>query len=181
MIGGQRPKPRALKVLHNTDRPSRRRNEPEAAPGAMIPSPAMLQDPLALEFWNEAITGAHPGLLCPIDRPLLEEYAFSLAIAARARAHLRETGEVIFVGEERDEAGKVTKAGAPKQNPWLAIRTRQVELARKLAGELGLPVSSRARLDLPEILPPPQAHHGGGRPRLTFRQHIANNPQLKRP
>jgi hypothetical protein len=72
----------------------------------------------------------------------LEEYVFSLAIAARARGRiLREKlDDVIFVGEQKDETGRrSSRTGAHETKiPWLAIRTRQVEAREKnLAGGLG--------------------------------------------
>ena len=43
------------------------------------------------------------------------------------------------------------KTGFVMQNPRLAIVNRQTEIARKLAGELWLPVTARARLDMPDV------------------------------
>lgn len=170
MRRGGKPVPRVLKKLHGTLQPCRRRNEPEAPAGELIPPEQLGRLRFGMDYWQHLTTTAPFGVLKPVDVPLLFRLCCALALAHAAMDHVIAEGQIIVIGQEKDADGNILKPGFRTQNPYLPVVNRQTEIARKLAAELGLPVAARSRLDLPEILP-----QAGGR--QSFRAFIATNPQ----
>lgn len=156
MLRGRKPKPASLKALHGTERKDRKRREPVPKPGALVPSSQIDETPHAREFWDHYLRSAPLAMLKPVDVPLLERLCIALAIARTAQEQVNKGGLVVRVGQVLDKkTGAEKSPGSFQQNPFLPIVNRQAEIARKIAAELGLPVTARARIDMND--PPPQA------------------------
>ena len=140
MIRGAKPKASALKRLHGTERPDRAKHEPVPPAGDLIASEQLDRVTHARGIWEHYLATSPLGLLKPVDAPLLERLCIALAIAKQAMDEVIALGLVV----------KSPDKGVPIHNPFLPIVNRQTEIARKLASELGLPVTARARIDLPE-------------------------------
>jgi len=140
MIRGAKPKPSAMKRLHGTERTDRAKNEPVPPAGDLVPSEQLNRVKHARGLWDHYLASSPLGLLKPVDAPLLERLCIALAMARQAMDEVIALGLVV----------KSPDKGVPIHNPFLPIVNRQTEIARKLASELGLPVTARARIDLPE-------------------------------
>jgi len=150
MIRGAKPKASALKRLHGTERTDRAKNEPVPPAGDLVPSEQLNRVKHAQGLWDHYLATAPYGLLKPVDAPLLERLCIALAMARQAMDEVIALGLVV----------KSPNKGVPIHNPFLPIVNRQTEIARKLASELGLPVTARARLAVPEP-PPPDPNDDG--------------------
>ncbi len=140
MIRGAKPKSSASKRLHGTERADRAKNEPVPPAGDLVPSEQLDRVRHARGLWDHYLATSPLGLLKPVDAPLLERLCVALALARQAMDEVIHLGLVV----------KSPDKGVPIHNPFLPIVNRQTEIARKLASELGLPVTARARIDLPE-------------------------------
>ncbi len=70
-----------------------------------------------------------------MDAPLLARLCMMLPYADEAAAQVQVVGLLV----------KAPNTKLPTQSPWLAIMTRQTEIALKLAAELALPPAQRSR------------------------------------
>ena len=140
MVRGNKPKASALHQLHGNPGKRKPKSEPAPRRGILIPSEQVDRVEHARAIWNHYLATAPLGMLKPVDAPLLERLCVSLAMARQAMDQVIELGLVV----------KSPDKGVPIQNPFLPIVNRQTEIARKLAAELGLPVTARARIDAPE-------------------------------
>jgi P27 family predicted phage terminase small subunit len=145
MQRGKKPKPASVKALHGTQRPDRQKAEPQPPAGDLVPSPQIGSIQYARGFWDHYVATAPLGMLKPVDVPLLERLCVALALAHQAMDDVAKRGLIVKAG----------KAKVQMQNPYLPVVNRQTEIARKLASELGLPVTARARLDAPDVPTPP--------------------------
>ena len=177
MIRGRKPKPMLLKKLQGTAQPCRAVNEPKAPDGELKPSPTIDTTPYAREFFEHYIAFAPLGMIKPVDVPLLERLCIHLSYARVASEKIEQTGLVVMVGQRRDKKGNVIDSGAPQPNPFLLIASRQTEIARKLAAELALPITGRARIDVPDA-PLATTRTRSGLTRLDA--FIASNPQWRK-
>jgi phage terminase small subunit len=130
MFRGRKPQTIATRrLLGNPGKRSLTASIPEPKRGVLICPKAVADNPRALAYWDHALANVHEAHLAPIDGPLLARYAIALAIADEATERLN---------------GKLLRRAMP--SPYLSILNRQVDLARKLAAELGLPPTARARV-----------------------------------
>ena len=113
-----------------------------------------------MQIWKSLLANAPLGLLAPIDLQIFRRCVIALARAKEADEQVLRHGLVVQIGLRKDENGQITDAGSPQQNPYLSIVNRQTDLARKLASELGLPISARARVGLQDA-PLPSASDAG--------------------
>ena len=156
MIRGNKPKAAALQRLHGHPGKRRPKREPVPATGVLLPSEQIDRVQHARAIWDHYLATAPLGMLKPVDVELLERLCVALAMARSAMDQVIQLGLVV----------KSPDKGVPIQNPFLPIVNRQTEIARKLAGELGLPVTARARIDAPEAPLPGQGDDEQG-PRRT--------------
>ena len=140
MFRGNKPKASALNRLHGTPGKRKPGREPVPRSGILLPSEQIDRVEHARPIWDHYLATAPLGMLKPVDVELLERLCIALAMARQAMDQVIELGLVV----------KSPEKGVPMQNPFLPIVNRQTEIARKLASELGLPVTARARLDAPE-------------------------------
>ena len=138
--GGHNAKPAVTKRLRGTARPDRAKREPVVPGGVLMPSDQIDAQVFARDYWDHFLQTAPRGVLAPLDAPILERLCMALSLARQAMADVIANGMCYTL----------EKTGFVMQNPHLAIVNRQTEIARKLAGELGLPVTARARLDMPD-------------------------------
>jgi phage terminase small subunit len=96
---------------------------------------------------------------------LIARLAIELSIGSLAIAVLRSDGFMIK-----------SSTGTMLPSPWLGCFHRSTEVARKLAAELGLVVTARARLDAPA--PPPLAKFDDDPdgPGMTLDEFLASGP-----
>ena len=149
MIRGNKPKAAALKRLHGNPGKRKPNCEPMPRTGILLPSEQIDRVEHARRIWENYLATAPFGMLKPVDVELLERLCISLAMARQAMDQVIALGLVV----------KSPEKGVPMQNPFLPIVNRQTEIARKLAAELGLPVTARARIDAPEAWPPREGDH----------------------
>lgn len=112
-----------------------RRPKPEAVPAAQAgapPAPEGMAPDARAEYARVAalLTGARK--LTKADAAILELYAVNFCRWRRAEAELQRIGEIVK-----------GPAGAPMQNPWLAVANKAAQLAARYAIELGLTPSAR--------------------------------------
>jgi len=115
----------------------------------------------AADYWRHYLEYAPLGILRPVDIPDLAKLCIEHAAGDEAMRQIQANGYVI-----------TTSTGTLIQSPWVGIFHRSTEIARKLASELGLTVTARARLDAPVAAVPvhtgkdddeqPAAARGGG-------------------
>lgn len=151
MRRGRKPKTAALDRLHGS--PGKRKSRSELMPpaGNLVPSEQLDRVKHARGIWDHYLATAPLDMLKPVDAELLERLCVALALARQAMDDVITTGLMI-----------TSDRGRPMQNPSMGVVNRQTEIARKLASELGLPVTARVRLNAPE---PPQPLGSDGDPR----------------
>jgi phage terminase small subunit len=164
MLRGAKPKPQTLKNLHGTARADRAKREPVAPDGAMVAPDIVAACPIASRNFADIIANAPRGILAPIDMPIVARLAIELSIGEIAIAALRSEGFMIKSG-----------TGTMLPSPWLGAFHRSTEVARKLAAELGLVVTARARLDM-RAPPPASADDDPDDPGMTFEEYLAMRP-----
>jgi len=131
MHRGRKPQTIATRrLLGNPGRRSLSSMIPEPKRGELLCPKSVTDNERALAYWDHALANVHEEHLAPIDGPLLARYCVALAIADEATEQLQK--------------GKLLVRAMP--SPYLSILNRQVDLARKLAAELGLPPTARARV-----------------------------------
>jgi P27 family predicted phage terminase small subunit len=142
---GRKPKPEALTALHGRPgkQPKRSAAEPQAPAGDMSCPASVKAVKGAAAYWRHFIEYAPLGILRPVDIPDLSKLCIEHAMGDEASRQIKSNGYVI-----------TTSTGTLIQSPWVGIFHRSTEIARKLASELGLTVTARARLDAPVPLPP---------------------------
>jgi len=153
MLSGRKPKPSALKKLHGQNRPSRRKEEPKPRKGRLRPSPGIDAIKYAREYWDHYLRYAPLDMLKPVDGPLLERMCVALGRAREGDEHIARMGLIVRAPTKvlTDRSGNKTEIpGGWMQNPFLPIVNRATDIARKLAAELGLPVTARARINAPD-------------------------------
>jgi P27 family predicted phage terminase small subunit len=171
MNRGRKPVPTVVKKLHGTLKPCRAKSEPVAPAGSLVPGSQIDGFPYARAFWDHYAATAPYGMLKPVDVPLLELLCLALARARIAEEHLQADGMVVE-----------NKAGNQVSNQYLTIARQQAEIARRLASELGLPVTGRARMDMPASDSVPDSDGRALRPAVeSFDAFLASNPQKQRP
>ena len=147
MVRGNKPKAGVLQRLHGNPGKRKPNREPMPPSGVLLPSEQIDRVEHARAIWEHYLATAPLGMLKPVDVELLERLCIALAMARQAMDQVIVLGLVV----------KSPEKGVPMQNPFLPIVNRQTEIARKLAAELGLPVTARARIDAPEA---PLRHEG---------------------
>ncbi len=107
---------------------------------AAPPAPAWL-GARAGAIWHEVATAmVAGGMLAPLDLPTLANYCCALARVEECEAFLAVNGCTVSI---RDDKGTVKQIGVA---PEFTISAREREVARKLAGELGLSPTARAKM-----------------------------------
>lgn len=136
---GRKPKPAALAKVHgNPGKRKAKAAEPEAPAGDLV-CPAEVKAVAGAErYWKHFVKFAPLGILKPVDAPTLATLCIEHSMADLAQRKLKRGGHVI-----------TTSTGTLIQSPWVGIFHRSTEIARKLAAELGLTVTARARLEAP--------------------------------
>jgi P27 family predicted phage terminase small subunit len=133
---GRKPKPSALHALTGTARKRNQRHEPQ--PTLEIPEPpAHLSDDARAEWFTITPHLFKLNLLTRLDATELALYCSAVGLWTDAERHIGTEGAVIS-----------TKRGHQIQNPWLAIRNKNMELAHKFLSEFGLTPASRTRLNV---------------------------------
>jgi P27 family predicted phage terminase small subunit len=136
---GRKPKPAALAKVHgNPGKRKPKKAEPAAPVGDLICPPQVRAVAGAKRYWDHFTKWAPLGILKPVDAPTLATLSMEHALVDKAQRELRKNGHVI-----------TTSTGTLIQSPWVGIFHRSTEIARKLAAELGLTVTARARLEAP--------------------------------
>ena len=136
MYRGRKPQTIATRrLLGNPGKRSLTAAIPEPKQGTLICPKAVTDNERAFAYWTHALANVHEAHLAPIDGPLLARYCIALALADEATEKLGSSLLVLAPNTK-----------VPMQSPYLSIVNRQVELARKLAAELGLPPTARARV-----------------------------------
>jgi hypothetical protein len=136
-LRGRKPKSLAEKRL--TGNPGKRPlrpvvPEPPVGGDGLLCPVAVRDDPRAAAYWDMYLSSTAPGHLTSVDAPLLARLCVALALADAATAQVQALGL------------KAPNTGLPIQSPWVAVMNRQIEIARKLAGELALPPAQRGRV-----------------------------------
>jgi P27 family predicted phage terminase small subunit len=134
---GRKPQTIATRrLLGNPGKRSLTAAIPEPKRGTLLCPKSVTDNPRALAYWDHALANVHEEHLAPIDGPLLARYCMALAIADEAMEGLQASTLLV----------RAPKTGVLMQSPYLGVANRQTELARKLAAELGLPPTARARV-----------------------------------
>jgi P27 family predicted phage terminase small subunit len=164
MVRGRKPKAEALARLHGIPGKRKLRREPVPRAGALVPSEQIDHVQYARGIWDHFLATAPLGMLKPIDVELLEALCVALALRRQAVAQVIALGLMV----------KSPEKGVPMQNPYLPVVNRQTEIARKLASELGLPVTARSRIDAPDA--PLHADDDEEGPRDDLERYLAQRP-----
>ena len=144
MKNGRRPKPRNLKVILGTDRPSRANpNEPKVE--ISLPDPPAHLSPEALKEWERVAPELVAcGIVTRLDRGILAAYC-------QAYGRWRQAEEALHRFAKKDGAtrGLIIKTtnGNAIQNPIVGSANKAMSDMMRYAAELGLTPSSRARVD----------------------------------
>jgi P27 family predicted phage terminase small subunit len=148
-VRGRKPKPEKLLALHGRPgkQPKRSTPEPQAPAGEMACPASVKAVNGAAAYWLHFIDNAPLGILRPVDIPDLAKLCIEHAMGDEASRQIQSNGYVI-----------TTSTGTLIQSPWVGIFHRSTEIARKLASELGLTVTARARLVAPVAAVP--VHNG---------------------
>ena len=135
-VGG-RTKPTALKILngkpgHN----SLPENEP-IANGDLTTAPEQLS-PAQRAGWEYVIAHAPLNLLKLIDRATLTAFIVAEDLHRQATIQIEKHGMLV----------KHPETGAPMENPYVSILTKQATIMLRAANEMGLTPSSRSRVSI---------------------------------
>ncbi len=139
---GRRPKPTHLKLLEGN--PGQRPvNKNEPVPIGDLREPPEWLNEEQTRSWNYALAHAPHGLLKRLDRSILVVWVVAECFHAEAVQKVGEFGML----------AKSYATGAPIQNPYLLIATKQAQLMVKAAAELGFTPASRSRVSVAPQLP----------------------------
>ena len=130
----------------------------------MPPPPQVVADPVALAYWEHFLRSAPLNLLKPVDSAMLSRLCLELALGDLAADTLREHGHT-----------QITSTKLMIVSPWVSIFHRSTEVARKIASELCLTVSERARMGTRMDVPMPAPDEDDLRE--DFSAFLESNPQ----
>ena len=137
---GRKPLPDAVKALKGN--PGKRPlagDQPRPAAGAST-CPAWISKEGKAEWKRIAPMLARAGMLSKIDRAALAGYCSAWAMFAEAEKNVAKFSPVL-----------VSKDGNFYQNPWMAVRNKQMELMHRYLTEFGMTPSSRTRIKADKI------------------------------
>ena len=155
--GGHNRKPRALKVIHGTDRRDRNpENEPEVQPLTEIPRPATGLNRWARKIWKAlAPELVGNGVLSHVDLFAFEMCCAQYGIAKELEHRIThwpivdaETGEVIRI-KKQSLADYLHGRNSQTQPEYTAMRQAVAQFKAYLE-QFGLTPASRNRIDLPK-------------------------------
>ncbi|MBF0421906.1 MAG: P27 family phage terminase small subunit [Magnetococcales bacterium] len=131
---GRPPLPTAIKELKGTARKHRIRSD-EPTPIGVAVCPANIENhPRAKAWWDKITSAAPQGTYTSMDMPSLSMFCMSMSLASEAWEEVVSKGIMLI---DRFET---------KENPYLRIFNREIEMATRLASHLGLSPSARTRL-----------------------------------
>lgn len=139
---GKKPKPTKIKILEgNPGKRPLNLNEPK--PLLIAPECPKELNPKAKKIWNRFYPEMErTGILAYIDEMAFAGLCQNYAIYLETEKFLEENGRVM-----------ITRSGAKKARPEVAISNNALNFVKAFAAEFGLTPSSRGRLFLPsEIL-----------------------------
>lgn len=137
----KRPKPEPAEPLaaqapaDPTPRPSLPPVNTSTDAGHLPACPEHLQDEARLEWTRVLGELAAAGQIHRLDRAILANYCEAWQRWVDAQIQLKRTGPIVK-----------SPSGFPIQNPYLAVANKAMEQIARLAGDLGLSPSSRARM-----------------------------------
>lgn len=140
-MGGNKPKPHALRELTGSRHRSMNHSEPKVAGRLTVPRSL---SPEARKHWKRLIAILGPlGLVTVLDRDAFVSLCETLAIVDRARLELRKSGLIVMI------RGKVSTSPF-----WRLLRDAECQSNRMLV-EFGMTPSARTRLYTNPVPPAP--------------------------
>jgi P27 family predicted phage terminase small subunit len=140
---GRKPDPTALKILKNN--PGRRplnTREPKH-PGLDAAVPPQLTHPEAIAEWSRIVETLGRGHVTMVDRGTLIAYCAKWAQWLDLETEAAQHAYLL----------RAPKTGTPMQNPALQMANKLLMTWLRLAVELGITPSSRARIVLADLTP----------------------------
>lgn len=136
-MGQRGPQPKNSEIRRIEGNPGKRALKAGAKASGRPVCPEHLPD-YARGCWDRIVASMPPAVYAAADQDLLAAYCIAVDTLKQAVEALK-TEKAIVYGDK----------GAPYQNPWISIQSKQSQLLASLGARLGLDPAARESLSLP--------------------------------